>query len=59
MGEGIGPAGRAHSAWGGHFVTCVPLWLALPLVAIKNIFVPTIGRPGRSRYTPHEVGAAA
>ena len=32
MGAGC-PVGRAHYAWGGHFVTCIPLRLALPLVA--------------------------
>ena len=34
------PAGRAHFAWGGHFVTCVPCcggWaaLGLPLVGVS------------------------
>jgi molybdopterin converting factor small subunit len=24
-GSPAGPAGRAHCAWGGHFVTCIPL----------------------------------
>jgi hypothetical protein len=33
-----------------------PFGSRLPLVAWK-IFVPATGRPGRSRYTPHEVGA--
>ena len=28
--------GRAPCAGGGHFVTCVPLWLALPLVAKED-----------------------
>jgi len=27
---------KAPCAGGGHFVTCVPLWLALPLVAKKG-----------------------
>jgi hypothetical protein len=31
------PAGRAHCAWGGHFVTCVSLGLALSLVAINGL----------------------
>jgi hypothetical protein len=35
-----------------------PFGSRLPLVAIESFFVPTIGRPGQSRYTPHEVGAA-
>ncbi|MBB5315765.1 hypothetical protein HDF09_000415 [Edaphobacter lichenicola] len=30
------PAGRASCAEGGHFVTCIPLRLALPLVATEN-----------------------
>jgi len=46
-----------HCAWSGHFVTCIPLRMALPLVAIKYLCRPT-GGPGRSRYTSHEVTAA-
>ena len=30
------PAGRAHCAWGGHFVMGIPLRLALPLVAKED-----------------------
>src|SRR5271170_148809 len=37
------PAGRAHCAWGGHFVTCIPLRLTLPLVAVRYL-APTNGR---------------
>jgi hypothetical protein len=50
------PSGRDRYARRGHFVTCILLRLALPLVTRR--FVPTIGRPGRSRYTCHEVTAA-
>jgi hypothetical protein len=31
------PAGRASYAEGGHFVTCIPLRLALPMVAMENL----------------------
>jgi hypothetical protein len=34
---------NAPYAGGGHFVTCIPLQVALPLVAIKS-FMPTNGR---------------
>jgi hypothetical protein len=37
------PAGRAVCATAGHFVTCVSLRVALPLVASKML-VPTNGR---------------
>jgi hypothetical protein len=30
----ICPAGRSHCAWGAHFVGCIPLRVALPLVAL-------------------------
>jgi len=36
----------AHCAWGGHFVTCIPLWPALPMVGMTNrlaMIVPTSG----------------
>jgi hypothetical protein len=33
----MGPAGQARYARCGHFVTCVPLRLALPLVAMKDL----------------------
>ena len=33
----VGPAGRARYARCGHFVTCVPLRLALPLVAMRDL----------------------
>jgi hypothetical protein len=35
----MGPAGRARYARCGHFVTCVSLWLALPLVAMGDLSV--------------------
>jgi len=38
-------------------VTRIPLRLALPLVASKNL-LPTIGRLGAKPYTCHEVTAA-
>jgi hypothetical protein len=34
----MGPAGRARYARCGHFVTCVSLRLALPLVAMEDLF---------------------
>ncbi|NYF91764.1 hypothetical protein HDF08_003883 [Edaphobacter lichenicola] len=28
---------KTHCAWGGHFVTCIPLRVVLPLVAMEMI----------------------
>jgi hypothetical protein len=36
--DDVCPAGRAHVAWGGHFVACIPV-----LVAI-NAIGPPVGR---------------
>ncbi|NYF90373.1 hypothetical protein HDF08_002440 [Edaphobacter lichenicola] len=33
----IGPAGRAAYAAGGHFVTCITLRVALPMVAVMIV----------------------
>jgi peptide/nickel transport system ATP-binding protein len=44
FGEERWPAGRARSARCGHFVTGIPLRLALPLVA-RRYLLPTNGRP--------------
>jgi hypothetical protein len=30
------PAGRAHFAWGGHFVTCVPFGRIARLVGVGD-----------------------
>jgi hypothetical protein len=37
FGEERWPAGRAPSAGSGHFVTGIPLRLALPMVAMENL----------------------
>src|ERR1700733_8516948 len=63
--HGLGPAGRAHCTWGGHFVTCIPC------LAETICFGPPVGRkkddPDQreglcrlfcpDRYTSHEVTA--
>src|SRR3984885_15644052 len=46
------PAGRAPCAGGGHFVTCVPLRLALPLVASKILCRPSGGLEAKPVYSP-------
>jgi len=42
------PAGRAHCAWCGHFVTAISLRLALPLVAMKYFHADHREAPGEA-----------
>jgi len=44
--ERLCPAGRAHCAWRGHFVTCIPLRSAP--VGREGRLIPTNGRTTRS-----------
>jgi len=53
------PDGRSHYAWGGHFVTCISPsgWGSRWSLGKESSCRPS-GGCRRSRYTPHEVGAA-
>ena len=51
--EATGPAGRAHFAWGGHFVTCVPCSVA------RSGIGPPVGRDSlRYRHSTYIDGTA-
>jgi hypothetical protein len=56
--EGLWPAGRAHCAWGDHFVIVDPLRVGASVGRDRESPYRPSGGSGRSRYTPHEVGAA-
>ena len=54
----FGPAGRAHCAWSGHFVTGVSLRSAAPAGRDEISLCRPSGGSRRSRYISHEVTAA-